>query len=296
MQLTTMKARGLVLLAALLALSLAACSKGAAVKLPRLPGKPPAFDKAALESAIDGSFGGGGTCVIVADTASGAEVYRYNSNTVCTTLLPPCATYAIANDLIGLDAGAITPTTVLKWDRSPQPLKSWERDADMSTAFKETIAWWDARVAATVGLPRVRDRLKAFGYGNEAPDGRPASFWQGPAQGGELGISTRDHVQFLHRLYAGRLPVAPASAQAVEDVMVDEIRGPATISGKTGSCATLADGSRSASWWVGRLKTATNDWVFAASLTDKTENAPPGIEVEARIKDAFAKAGIWPGL
>ncbi len=284
------------LLAALAVLGLAACSKGAAVKLPKLPGKAPAFDRAALESAIDGAFGGSGTCVILADTASGAEVYRYNSNTVCTTLLPPCATYEIANDLIGLDAGAITPATVLKWDKTPQPLKSWEQDADMRTAFKESIPWWDARLASTVGVAGVRERLKAFGYGNEAPEGPPASFWEGPAQGGRLGISNRDHVQFLHRLYSGKLPVKAASAAAVADVMVDEIRGPATISGKTGSCATLADGTRSASWWVGRLKTANNDWVFAASLEDKTENAPPGIEVEARVKDAFAKAGLWPGL
>ena len=76
--------------------------------------------------------------------------------------------------------------------------------------------------------------------------------------------------------------------------MVDETRGPATISGKGGSCATLADGSRSVGWWVGRLKTDKHDWVFAASLEDKTENAPPGMEIEARVKDAFAKAGMWP--
>src|SRR5205085_6489819 len=117
-----------------LALALAACDKlgKSPVRLPGAPGgPPPAIDKAKLESAIDSRFGGVGTCVVVADTRTGDEVYRYNNNTACGRLQPRCATFDVPNSLIALEAGIVTPTSKLKWDKSPQPVKTWEADADL---------------------------------------------------------------------------------------------------------------------------------------------------------------------
>ena len=280
----------------LAALSVAACSPVGGAKAPaKAPATGPSgFDKAKLESAIDKGFGGIGTCVILADTKSGSEVYRYNSNGRCEILLPPCSTFKIPNSLIGLDAGVVTPQTVFKWDGKPQPIKSWEQDADMKTAFKESIVWWYQRVAQQVGQAAYQERLKAFDYGNKAPEGPLTTFWLGPASGGRLGISTRQQVEFLHRLYTGRLPVKPESLQYVQSIMVDEIRGGAVMSGKTGTCASTADSARQVGWWVGRLKTADKDYVFAASVDAESENSLPGVEVQDRVKTAFAQAGLWP--
>ncbi len=276
--------------------ALAGCSPGKTPKLPlKLPAAPAGpFDRDKLESAIDASFGGTGTCVILDDTASGAEVYRYNSNAVCTNPLPPCSTFKIANSLIGLDAGTVTPQTVFKWDHTPQPVKSWEQDADMKTAFKESMVWWYQRVAKMLGKGVYVDRLRAFDYGNKTPDGPLTTFWLGPAAGGGLGISTRQQAEFLHRMEVGKLPVKPESLAYVQSIMVDEIRGGVAMSGKTGSCATVADGSRQVGWWVGRLKGPKQDYVFAASVETSSDNALPGREVEARVKSAFSKAGLWP--
>jgi beta-lactamase class D len=286
------------LLAASICLVLAACDQSGkpSVKLPiKTPGAEPAgLDKVKLESAIDQGFGGSGTCVVIADTATGAEVYRYNSHTACGRLLPPCSTFKVPNSLIALDAGIATPTTVFKWDGSPQPVKAWEQDADMKTAFKESIVWWYQRVAQKAGVPLYQERLKAFGYGNKAPEGPLTNFWLGPAAGGRLGISTDDQAGFLHRLYTGKLPVKPESLAYVEQIMVDEIRDGYTMSGKTGTCPTNAENTRSVGWWIGRLKGPKNDWVFAASVDSETGNALPGAEVKERVKTAFTKAGLWP--
>ena len=92
----------------------------------------------------------------------------------------------------------------------------------------------------------------------------------------------------------GLLPVKPESLAYVQSIMVDEIRGGVAMSGKTGSCATVADGSRQVGWWVGRLKGPKQDYVFAASVETSSDNALPGREVEARVKSAFSKAGLWP--
>ena len=286
-------ARSLLSLALLAAL--AACGPGGKIKLPfKLPGSHQDFDKDALESAIDAGFGGVGTCVAIDDTRSGREVYRYNSYGVCENKMPPCQTYEIAGDLMGLDAGLVTPTAKVKWDGTPQPVSSWQQDMDLKGAFQDSVGWWQARIAQGLGADGVKQQLKRLGYGNGDVGPSLSSFWMGPAQGGQLGISTRQQAEFVRRLYAGRLPVKPGSAHAVEAVMVDETRGGATISGKGGDCATLSDSSRMVSWYVGRLTSGGHDWSFAASLEGDSKNSLPGIELEHRVKTAFARAGLWP--
>ena len=284
------------LIALALLASLAACGPGGKIKLPfKLPGGPDiGFDKDALEGAIDASFGGIGTCVVIDDAKTGREVYRYNSYGVCAGKMPPCQTYEIAGDLMGLDAGLVDPTTKVKWDGTPQPVSSWQQDTDLKGAFQDSIGWWQAGIAQKLGQDAVRQNLRRLGYGNGEVGSSLSSFWMGPSQGGQLGISTYEQAAFLHRLYAGQLPVKPASAQAVQQVMVDETRAAATISGKGGDCATLSDSSRIVAWYVGRLTSGAHDWTFAASLEGDSKNALPGIELAHRVKSAFSQAGLWP--
>ena len=280
-----------------LVLALCACGPGGKIKLPfrlKLPSSNQPFDKDALENAIDSGFGGVGACVVIDDTQSGREVYRYNSYGVCANRMPPCETYEIVGDLLGLDAGVVTPTGKAKWDGTPQPLASWQKDADLKTAFQDSIGWWQARIAADIGRDTLKGDLGRLGYGNGDIGASLSSFWMGPSQGGQLGLSTRDQADFLHRLYAGKLPVKPASAAVVEQAMQGETRGDAVISGKGGDCATLSDSSRQVGWYVGRLKSGSHDWVFAASLEGDSKNAMPGIELEHRVKSAFAQGGLWP--
>jgi beta-lactamase class D len=257
----------------------------------------PPIDQARLEAGIDRTLGGGETCVVVADTAGGHVLYQYGNAGVCMRPLPPCSTFKIANSLIGIDLGLVTPQTVFKWDGKPEPVKAWETDADMAKAFKYSIVWWYQRLAQQVGHDRYAERLKAFDYGSRDPAGPVTYFWLGPSVGGGLVISTRQQVGFLKRLYAGELPVKPQTAAFVRQIMVNETRADAkggryVMSGKTGSCSSVADGSRSVGWWVGRLQTPSRDLLFAASV--EAADAPPGAEVEQRVKDIFTDAGLWP--
>jgi beta-lactamase class D len=281
------------LAAGVASLALAGCGK---VKTPAAgAGAPGAFDKAKLEAAIDQKFGGVGTCVIVADTASGRRLYRYGNHQVCMRQLPPCSTFKIANSLIGLDAGVVTPATVFKWDGTPQRVSAWEHDADMKTAFKQSIVWWYQRVARQVGLPAYEERLKAFDYGSKKPAGPVDGFWLGPSPQGEgLLISTEQQVDFLQRLYGDKLPVKPASAAFVKSIMVDETRGSAVMSGKTGTCPSDLQQSRQVGWWVGRLQSPPHDYLYAVSIEGSNDESLPGGELSERVKSAFAAAGLWP--
>src|SRR5688572_18820378 len=247
--------------AGLLTLGFAACERGKAP--PGAPAAPVGFDTARLERAIDANFGGMGTCVVISDTRSGRTLYRYGSHTLCMRQLPPCSTFKIPNSLIALDAGVVTPTTVFKWDGKPQPTSAWEKDADMKTAFRDSIVWWHQRIARQIGKPVYAERLKAFDYGTETPDGPVDGFWLGPENGQALLISTEQQADFLRRLYNDRLPVKPASAAFVKEIMVDTRYGQSVMSGKTGSCPSNEEQSRQVAWWVGRIQSAPNDVVFA---------------------------------
>ena len=280
------------LCALLVASMLAGCTPGGGGA-----GAPP-IDQDKLEAGIDRTLGGGETCVVVADAANGRTLYQYGNAGVCMRPLPPCSTFEIANTLIGLNLGLITPQTVFKWDGAPQPVKAWESDADLAKAFRYSIVWQQQRLAQQVGHDRYAQQLKAFDYGDRGPAGPINGFWLGPKAGGALAISTRQQVGFLRRLYAGQLPVKPEAAAFLRQIMIDETRADArgrryVMSGKAGSCSSLADGSRSVGWWVGRLQTPDRDLLFAASV--EAANAPPGAEVQQRIKDVFADAGLWPG-
>jgi len=250
------------------------------------------FDHDKLNGDIDGAIGGLGTCVIILDTQSGRKVYQYGHFDICSRALPPCETFEVPAALIGLDAGLVTPQTVLKWDGSAQPITAWQTDADLGKAFHDSIGWWFGRLSQQIGPARYAAALAGFDYGDKNLKGPITSFWQGPAQGGTLGISTGSQAGFMRRLFAGQLQVKPASAQAVEAVLASETRAGATVSGIGGSCSDEPDRSRGVSWWTGRLRSPTRDLTVAAVV--EAASPPPGSDVGDSLKEAFGDAGLWP--
>jgi beta-lactamase class D len=278
--------RWILAFAACAALGLGGCDR--IVRLVRGPG----FDTNTLEAALDPAIGGPDTCVVIVDTASGAELYRYGDHAVCNRPLAPCATFHAPMALIGLDDGLITPRTVWRWDLSPQPSSLWRQDANLASAFQWAPPWWWRRLATAIGPPRFAQRLQAFGYGQGRPIGDPQAFWQGPVAGGGLFISTNNQAAFLGRLYRGQLPVSPGAAAAVQGLMIEERRGDTVLSGLVGSCPSIADNSRNLGWWAGRIKSPKRDLIFAISI--EGQNALPGLEIRRRTTPILVQAGLLP--
>jgi beta-lactamase class D len=252
----------------------------------------PGFDTGVLDAQLDPIIGGPDTCVVIVDTASGAELYRYGDHAVCNRPLAPCAAFNAPMALIGLDTGVIKPDTVWPWDGSAQPSEQWRKDANLASAFQWDTPWWWRRLAQAIGPDRFAQRLSAFGYGQGRPVGDPLAFWQGPAAGGGLFISSHDQAAFLRKLYLGQLPVSPAAARTVQGLMIEETRGDTTLSGLTASCPSIADNSRNLGWWVGRIQSPRRDVIFAMSI--EGQNALPGMEIRSRATPILVQAGLLP--
>lgn len=64
----------------------------------------------------------------------------------------------------------------------------------------------------------------------------------------------------------------------------------ATPGGRKASCSSNADGSRMVGWAEGKVASQTRDLVYSAMMEGQT--ALPGHEMNARLYDAFQKAGL----
>ncbi len=63
-----------------------------------------------------------------------------------------------------------------------------------------------------------------------------------------------------------------------------------TPEGRTASCPTMADGSRSVGWAEGRVSSAKRDLIYSAVM--EGQRALPGQEMAARLDSAFQQAGL----
>ena len=63
-----------------------------------------------------------------------------------------------------------------------------------------------------------------------------------------------------------------------------------TPGGRKASCPSNADGSRTVGWAEGMVASRTRDLVYSAMMEGQT--ALPGQEMNARLYDAFQKAGL----
>jgi beta-lactamase class D len=268
------------------ALALGGCDKlsgqGAKLKL----------DKERFEAALDPAVGGPDTCLVLKDTGSGAVLYRYGAESVCNRPLAPCETFRIPMTVIGLTDGKATRGEVIKWDGKVQPYKVWERDMDLEGAWRVGADWWFQRLALQIGPDRFRQALSAFDYGQGKPIGRPDSFWMGPAAGGGLYLSTRNQADILRKLARASLPAKPDAQGTVQSLMADVTRGQTQLYDLGASCPSIADASRDASWWVGRIKGPDRDLVFALSI--ESANPLSGREIRNRMLPILTRAGLLP--
>ena len=279
------------LLFAATALAFASCDK--------LPGQGNklGIDKDRFEAALDPAVGGPDTCLVLKDTADGAELYRYGAESACNRPLAPCETFRIPLTVIGLSDGKISRGDIVKWDGKVQPYKAWERDMDLEGAWRAGAEWWFQRLALQIGPDRFKQALSAFDYGQGKPIGRPDAFWMGPTAGGGLFVSTRNQADILRKLAIARLPAKPDAQGTVQSLMADVVRGQTELYDLGANCPSIADASRDVSWWVGRIKGPMADGtgldlVFALSI----ESAHPlsGREIRSRMLPILTRAGLLP--
>jgi beta-lactamase class D len=195
------------------------------------------------------------------------------------TRFVPASTYKIPNALIGLETGVVTGEDfTLSWDGVKRDRESWNQDHNLATAIKESAVWYFQIVARRVGLARMQEKVKAFGYGNQNIGVVVDRFWLD----GPLAISALEQVEFLRRLLATArgqkvpwaLPVSPGHAQLLMKLLVKRESGGWVLRGKTGMAR--ARKPQRIGWLVGIVDAPNGkgSWVYATIVTGKDSAGP----------------------
>jgi beta-lactamase class D len=189
----------------------------------------------------------------------------------------PASTFKIIHLLIALETGTIRDENeVVKWPGSTDTTLYGYRpdiykDMTVKEAFEVSAGWVFIELAKKINRAKYAHYLKLAGYGNGHLAESGHDFWNF----GSLGISPRNQVEFLVKVYTGKTPFSTKNVEILKKVMVNEKNTDYTLRAKTGW--TRVDG-KDIGWWVGYVERKDNVYFFATRLTKKrsTQNADFG--------------------
>ena len=178
----------------------------------------------------------------------------------------PASTFKICNSLIGLETGVIPDQHYLmKWDGVKRRVDSWNKDHDLSSAFKNSAVWYYQELARRVGEKRMKEWLDKAKYGNADTSGGIDQFWLD----GGLRISPAQQIDFLKRLHENTLPFSARNMAIVKEIMVVKQNAVCTVRAKTG---WGFEGKKMIGWYVGYVETGDNVYIFANRVEGPEEN------------------------
>jgi len=172
----------------------------------------------------------------------------------------PASTFKIPHALFALDAGVLRDEfQVFDWDGTEHDIASWNGDQDLRGSMRNSVIWVYQQIALEIGEPAERSYLERIGYGNADPSGALESFWLD----GKLGISAREQVAFLQRLFRNELPFEVGDQRLVKDVIIAEAGRDWILRAKTGWGARA---DPQVGWWVGWVEWPEGAVFFALNI------------------------------
>jgi beta-lactamase class D len=215
------------------------------------------------------------SCVVIDENGSAQRLI--GSAADCATRLSPASTYKIPHALIGLATGAVTETTIEKWDGVQHPAQpKWNEDHTVLSAMRPSVLWFFQKMAPRIGAARAREWLQRFNYGNTDTRGDIKLYWVN----GTLRISPDEQLAFVKKFYGGTLPVSQAHVDRVKGALaqapgtVENARGVhklnaiwrdgIALNSKTGATTTAS--GQGVSWLVGQLTVDRRQISFASAV------------------------------
>lgn len=186
----------------------------------------------------------------------------------------PASTFKVINLLIALETGVIADeNAIVKWPgKTDTTLYGYRpeiyKDISVKEAFEVSAGWAFIELAKKVGREKYANYLKKAGYGNGNLTEKGDDFWNF----GPFGVSPRNQIEFLVKVYEGKTPFSKRNVDILKRVMITEDTADHKLRSKTGW--TRVDGM-DIGWWVGYVEQKGNVWFFAARLTKQRSTPNP---------------------
>ncbi len=186
----------------------------------------------------------------------------------------PASTFKVINLLIALETGVIhNENDIIKWPGSTDTVLYGYRpeiykDMSVKEAFEVSAGWVFIELAKKIGRQRYARYLKQCEYGNLDLSYTADDFWNF----GPMKISPMNQVNFLIRVYEGRLPFSKRNLAILKNVMITETTRDYILRSKTGW--TRIEGN-DIGWWVGYVERKKHVYFFATRLIKERATINP---------------------
>jgi len=186
----------------------------------------------------------------------------------------PASTFKIINLLIALETGVIKDETeMIKWPGITDTTRygyrpEIYRDLTVKEAFEVSAVWVFLDLAEKIGRERYQHYLALCKYGNADLSEKNTDFWNL----GQLAISPRNQVEFLVKMYDGKLPFSKRTIDIVKRVMVTEQTKDYIIRSKTG---WTRENGMDTGWWVGYVERGKDLYFFATRVSKQRSEIHP---------------------
>lgn len=185
------------------------------------------------------------------------KTYKISDKADFVRATSPASTFKILNSLIALEVGAIKDENeVIKWDGEKRWLPVWDKDHDLTEAYKNSTVWFYQELARRIGEKNYNKYLKACDYGNKDISGSLTKFWLGTS----LLISPKNQLEFLVKLHEEKLPFSKRTYEITKRIMIREQTADYTLRAKTGWDVS---GGKDTGWFVGYVEKQDNVYFFA---------------------------------
>jgi beta-lactamase class D len=217
------------------------------------------------------------------------QITVYNL-TLDTTRTLPASTFKIVNSLIGLETGKIVDENmVIKWDGIKRPVEEWNKDMDMTEAFKVSSVPYYQEVARRIGKDTMQLWLDSLHYGNMNIGNRVDSFWLN----NDLKISPDEQLGLMYKLYFDQLPLQKRTQEIVREVMVQEKNTLYELSYKTGW--GVDEQGNAIGWVVGWVVENMHPYFFVTLVKSPNKNIDmPAVRMNI-TKGILKQMGFFEG-
>lgn len=206
------------------------------------------------------------------------DTYHTNSAVSSKMSFLPASTFKIPNTVIGLESGVLQSCDeVFEWDGRSRAFSFWEKDLVLGQAFKVSCVPCYQELARDIGLEQMQEYVEKLEFGDMRVEaGNLDDFWIV----GESRVSPFQQIDFLERLYDGRLPISKSTSTCVKSILTIGAFDDYELYGKTG--LVVESGKKDVGWFVGCIVKEDGTFFFASRLSPKIDDFNRGEFLSSR--------------
>ncbi|MBT0956760.1 class D beta-lactamase [Alphaproteobacteria bacterium KMM 3653] len=244
-----------------------------------------------------GAAGAKTLCSLVVEADGGQVLHEAGG---CDQRVTPASTFKLALAVMGFDAGALqdaqSPRLPFRKGYAEWGGDNWRQATDPQRWMTYSVVWFSQQITPLIGIPRIEDYLRGFGYGNGDFSGD-----LGQSNGLErawltssLQISPREQAAFAARLVGYDLPVTREAVDKTVSITYSFSTGQGwQVWGKSGTAYPRTesgrfDYARGWGWFVGWAKRGDRTVSFAYLLQDEArQEVSPGRRAQSELLAGF---------